>query len=207
MNSSARDADAARHLARLEEVRRGEPQAVDAWFRSEHPEVYRLCFGFLADNAEAEDVAQDAMLHLLDRLEGWDSNRPYRSWRDTVVLNLCRDRARRNEARGRAHVAAAALTAESKRTGALPSAGDPHGELERREVREVLMESLAALSPREREVFVLRDLEERSTSDAATCLGVTDSTVRSLLTLARRRLRGILDERLPGIESMGGEGV
>lgn len=180
-------------------VLEGSAEAVDAWFRAEHPEVYRLCFGFLADAEEAEDLAQDAMLHLMDRLEAWDGERSYRGWRNAVVLNLCRDRRRRNAARERAHARAAEsrLAAES---GLLP---DPGSEMERAEVQRVLADSLAALTPREREAFVLRDLEGIATARVAEILGVTPGTVRSLLTLGRRRLRGVLTERLPGVAGGG----
>ncbi len=177
----------------------GQAEAVDAWFRVEHPEVHRLCFGFLADAAEAEDLAQDAMVHLLDRLESWDPERSYRGWRNTVVLNLCRDRRRRTAARERAHAQAAEARLAVEH-GVLP---DPSVELERAEVQRVLRESLAALSPREREAFVLRDLEELATAEVAAMLGVSAGTVRSLLTLARRRLRRILGERLPGVAGGG----
>lgn len=61
--------------ARVVAAMGGEPAAVDAWFRAEHPEVYRLCAGFLADATEAEDIAQDAMLKLLDNLHAWDRRR------------------------------------------------------------------------------------------------------------------------------------
>ena len=187
---------------RIRGLRSGDSKAVDAWFRSEHPAVYRLCFGFLADADEAEDVAQDAMLHLLDKLDGaertWDERRPYGVWRDTVVLNLCRDRLRRVGARGRAH--AAAVDARPDDYAVAP---DPHRELERREVRALLTEALRALTPREREVFVLRDLEGRSTEETAGSLAIGKSTVRSILTLARRRLRDVLGERL--IAPEGGE--
>ena len=180
----------------LDAVARGEPGAVDAWFRREHPEVYRLCLGFLADPAEAEDVAQDAMLHLLDHMDERDPGRPWRAWRNTLVLNRCRDRLRRAAARGRAEHAAA----EAALPDRLP---DPVVAAESGEVRAVLTAALGSLSPREREAFVLRDLEGVSTAEAARALGVGESTVRSLLTLARRRLRNLLGERLPGLA--GGE--
>ena len=51
----------------------GDALALDRWYRREHPEVWRLCVGFLADAAEAEDVAQDAMLKLHDELPRWDA--------------------------------------------------------------------------------------------------------------------------------------
>ena len=173
----------------------GDASAIDRWFRAEHPQVYRLCLGFLADEAEAEDAAQDAMLHLLDHLADWDRSRPWRAWRNAVVLNHCRDRLRRTDARRRAHERSV-LERDDGGHGVLPDPGD---ELARAEVLDVLRATLAALSPREREAFVLHDLEGHPTEEAAALLGVTASSVRSLLTLARRRLRGLLAERLPGV--------
>ena len=184
----------------VQAVLAGDAQAIDRWFRGEHPQVYRLCLGFLANEAEAEDAAQDAMLQLLDHLGAWDRSRPWRGWRNAVVLNHCRDRARRADARRRAHERAL-QEGEPAARGILPDPGD---ELARSEVLDVLRATLAALSPREREAFVLRDLEGHSTEETSALLGVTDSSVRSLLALARRRLRGLLGARMPGLAGGGG---
>jgi RNA polymerase sigma-70 factor (ECF subfamily) len=171
---------------------RDEPEAFDAWFRAEHAVVWRLCFGLLADDAEADDLAQDAMLHLHDHLHAWDTRRPYASWRNAVVANLCRDRLRRAAARRGAESAAA----EAGLPDRLPA---PEDGARRAEVRAALRAALGALSPREREVFVLRELEGAATSDVAATLGVEPGSVRSLLTLARRRMRTLLADRLPGL--------
>lgn len=170
-------------------VRAGEAQAIDRWYRAEHPRVWKLCLGFLADAAEADDVAQDAMLHLFDRLDGWDPARPWVGWRNTVVLNLCRDRTRRRTARRRAEESVAEFAAPTP----LP---DPHAEAARGEVGDVVRAALVELTPREREAFVLCELEGLPTAEVAAQLGVGESSVRSLLTLARRRLRGLLAPRL-----------
>ena len=181
----------------LRAVRAGAPAAIDAWFRAEHPEVYRLCFGFLAHAADAEDVAQEAMLHLLDRLDAWDPTRSYRAWRTTLVLNRCRDRLRRGDARRTAEEGAVL----ARREQPLPDPGD---DLERAEVAETLAHGLRALPPREREAFVLRDLEGLATEDVARALEITESSVRSLVTLARRRLRECLGARLAPEGEAGG---
>ena len=176
----------------LRAVEAGAPEAIDAWFRSEHPEVYRLCFGFLAHAADAEDVAQEAMLHLLDRLRSRDPAHSYRAWRTTLVLNRCRDRLRRHESRRSAEEGAALALAERP----LP---DPHDAVERAEVERTLALALRSLPEREREAFVLRDLDGMATDEVARALEISESTVRSLLTLARRRLRELLGARLaPG---------
>jgi len=177
----------------LASIAAGEPEAVDAWFRREHPQVHRLCFGFLANAAEAEDASQDAMLHLLDHLHQFDPERPYAAWRTTVVLNLCRSRRRSSTARQVAEDSAALLRSEPQ--------PDTASVVQQAEVRLVLQQSLEKLSPREREAFVLRDLEGNPTEEVADCMGVEPATVRSLLTLARRRLRGFLERRLGAVDA------
>jgi RNA polymerase sigma factor (sigma-70 family) len=166
----------------LHAVRTGAPEAVDAWFRAEHPEVYRLCFGFLAHRADADDAAQEAMLRILDHLSDWDTTRSYRAWRTTLVLNRCRDRARRAQSRRAAEEGAAGRRHE--RVDLDPGSAAEHAETEER-----LALGLRALPAREREAFVLRDLEGLATADVARTLEITESSVRSLVTLARRRLR------------------
>lgn len=170
------------------------------WYRREWPDVYRLCFGFLADAAEAEDLAQDAMMHLRDRMPDFDPAGDWRRWRTTVVANLCRDRLRRLDARRRAEDRAA----EVRLPPVLP---DPATAAENAETREVLRAALAALTPREREVFVLRDLEDLPYSEIAPALDIGESTARTLVALARRRLRGLLGPRLFPDLAAGGSGA
>ncbi len=175
----------------------GLPRALERWYEAEHPVVWRLCLGLLADRAEADDLAQDAMLHLHDHLDRWDRSRPWEAWRNSVVLNLCRDRLRRAQARRRAEASAAEVRLP-------PALADPVAGLERAESTALLAASLGTLSEREREAFVLHELEGRPTAEVAASMAIEEGSVRSLLTLARRRLRNLLASRLertlPGAE-------
>lgn len=169
----------------LTAVLAGEPEAVDAFCRDQHPRVFRLCVGFLACAVEAEDLAQDAMLHLLEHLPRYDAARAFDTWRNRVVLNLCRDRLRLLARRRRAESAAA-----EHRKDAVSS--PPVDALDRADLRDALTRALSALPQREREALVLRDLEGNAAADVAAAMGITRSSVRSLTTLARRRLRDLL---------------
>jgi RNA polymerase sigma-70 factor (ECF subfamily) len=62
------------------------------------------------------------------------------------------------------------------------------------------MRSLAALSPREREVFVLRDLEELDVRETSRVLGCSNLSVRVHLSAARRKLREAIRRDLPHLE-------
>jgi RNA polymerase sigma-70 factor, ECF subfamily len=165
--------------------------AFDAWYRREFPAVYRVCFGILVDPARADEVARDAMVHLHDRLAGYDRARPFSTWRNTVVTNLCRDRLRRQKVRAQIEQDAAASTL-------IPALPDPHDEAAANEVMTLLRDALSRLSPREREAFVLVVLEHSSPQEAAIALSIGESSVRSLVTLARRRLRLLLGPSLVG---------
>ncbi len=162
---------------------------VERWYGTEYPAVWRIALGFLARPDEADDVAQDAMLRLLDVLSEWDAARPYRAWRNAIVANLCRDRLRRIETRRRIETSAGAV----RTPGSLPA---PDQAAEDGEVRRLVADALAGLTDREREVFVLRDLEGVPTDEVASTLGVGESTVRTLLSLARRRIRDLLAPKL-----------
>lgn len=170
-------------------------RAAEDFFRRERPVVYRLCFGFLLDAAEAEDAAQDALLKLHDSLAGFDPARSWESWRNSVVLNHCRDRCRKARVR---------RIAETK--SALPSVNEidpspgPDRAYAAAESIERLRGALAALSVREREVFILRDLEGQDSREVAAVLDITEGTVRSLSCLARKRLRELLADVVLGAE-------
>lgn len=180
----------------IERVLQGDPKSLDSWYRAEFPSVWRLAIGVLLRAEEAEDLAQEAMLKLHDRLSAWDPKRAYAPWRNTLVLNLCRDRLRRMDARRRAESEAASEESSNQATS-------PSARMEQGELRRLLHSALAQLSPREREAFVLRELENHPSEEVAAAMGIEVASLRSLLTLARRRLREYLGRTAP--ELIGGE--
>jgi RNA polymerase sigma-70 factor (ECF subfamily) len=169
----------------------GDPDAVDRWYRADFAAVFRIALGFLASAADAEEAAREAMVRILDGLASFEVGRNYFVWRTTIVANLCRDRLRRSAARRKFEDRAADEFTNF-------STESPERAVEQSELRKMLAAALARLPDREREVFVLRDLEGASTEAVASALGIGESTVRSLLALARRRLREILRPKLLG---------
>ncbi|MEL6713976.1 MAG: sigma-70 family RNA polymerase sigma factor [Planctomycetota bacterium] len=165
-------------------LRRGD-DVVGDWFARAWPLVHRLCRGFTASGIDADDVAQDAMVHLYDHIQKWDPERSYAAWQRAVVLNHCRNQ-RRAANRRRAHEDAAGVERVTKAQTTPPEA------LEHSELGELVDRFLSMLPPREREAFVLCDLEGMRPVDAAEVMGVADSTVRAALTLGRRRMKDAL---------------
>lgn len=181
-------------------VVRGDADALARWFELESRQVYRLLLGLSADRALAEDLAADVLPKLLDQLPTWKGTSSYRWWRTALVTNAWRDQERRRAARKTAELR---LTVACNIAEPLP---DPSDAAQAAEVRALLVKALSGLPPREREVFVLRDLEGHAFESIAALLEISEGTVRSLLSLGRQRLRTFLGPRLQSLTAKSPHG-
>jgi RNA polymerase sigma-70 factor, ECF subfamily len=146
----------------------------------------------LRDDAEAEDIAQEAFLRLWRNAASIEIGPGgVRPWLRRVVSNLCIDRIR--SARNTSVVAEVPETAE-------PASQDRV--LEEQELSGRVDAALQGLPERQRLALVLFHYEGMSQVEVGTVLGVTDEAVESLLARARRTLKaGLKDEwqsLLPG---------
>ncbi len=146
---------------------------------------------------EALEVAQEALLRAFRSLARFDVSRSFRNWLFQIAANEARDRYRR-KSRELAAFSEVVDRAPSATIGS--AAADPEAGHDRQELRAGIMRSLAALSPREREVFVLRDLEELDIRETSRVLGCSAISVRVNLSSARRKLRDAIRRDLPHLE-------
>lgn len=125
--------------------------------------------------ADAEDAVQDALLAAWNRDDDPDS---YRAWVTTAALNRARSATRRLRAEQRA----------LDRLPAVATAGERADEADRTDVAR----ALARLSLRQRQVTVLRYWLDMDVAAIACVLGVSDGTVKTQLSRARRALAPLL---------------
>jgi RNA polymerase sigma-70 factor (ECF subfamily) len=146
---------------------------------------------------EALDVAQEALLRAYRSLAGFDVSRSFRNWLFQIAANEARDRYRKKK-RESAALRDAADGGPLAMTGT--SVTEPEAGQDRQELRAGILRSLAALSPREREVVVLRDLEELDIRETSRVLGISSLSVRVHLSSARRKLRETIRRDFPHLE-------
>jgi RNA polymerase sigma-70 factor, ECF subfamily len=137
--------------------------------------------------ADAEDIAQEALLRVWINAPRWRPTAAFRTWFHRVVLNLCLNWRRR-----RPFVALEAVGDPPD-----PSAGAV-AQIERTEADRAMAAAIAALPDRQRAAVVLTYHEGLGNAEAAAVLETTVSGVETLLVRARRTLReklaGMLDE-------------
>jgi RNA polymerase sigma-70 factor (ECF subfamily) len=146
--------------------------------------IVTLARRMLKDEAEAEDIAQEAMLRLWRAGETLDLG-PHglRPWLRRVTSNLCLDRIRA----GRRTV----VTDEVPEVAEAPTQAT---RLEAQDLADRVGEAMAALPERQRRALTLFHHEGLSQAEVGEILGVSDEAVESLLARARRALRASLEK-------------
>ena len=165
----------------------GDVRAFEALVSAHEQKILRVLRFLGVPVSDREDVAQEVFVRVFRHLGGFRRGRPFGAWVYRITVNAAHDWRLRF-----------AGTLEevpwNDEAARIPGAGtDP--DLARR-----LVAGLAALTERERAVFVLRELEGLDTADVARALGITSITVRRHLGLARDRLRRLLEDekKIPG---------
>ncbi len=152
---------------------------------------------------EALEVTQEALLRAFRSLGRFDPSRSFRNWLFQIAANEARDRYRKKTREQAAfmEVAGRVPSATTRSAAATRlSRTDPEAGHDRREIRADITRALASLSPREREVFVLRDLEELDIRETSRVLGCSTLSVRVNLSSARRKLREAIRRDFPHLE-------
>jgi len=159
------------------------------------PAMLSLARRMLGDPAEAEDVAQEVFLKVWRHAGSWrPGHAKFETWMHRVALNLCLDRLRRS----------------SRRSLELhPGLEDPRASatrsLDERQRARRIRGALVRLPVRQRAAIVLCYYQGRSNIEAAEILGVSVDALESLLSRARRALKGDLagerEDLMAGLES------
>lgn len=126
-------------------------------------------------------------------LGSYDPEKSFGNWLLGILMNEAR--RHRRKMKWAASGGLASLSPEDERK--LRAIDDPEGDHLRQEFRTRLMECLDGLSTREREVFLLRDIEERSIRETAEILRSSSVSVRVHLSAARRKIKDRVREKSP----------
>lgn len=151
--------------------------------------IVTLARRMLRDEAEADDIAQEAMLRLWRSGETLELG-PHglRPWLRRVTSNLCLDRIRQSR-----------RTVVSDEVPEVEEAPTQMTDLEDQDLARRVGEAMQALPERQRRALTLFHHEGLSQAEVGEVLGVSDEAVESLLARARRALRKSLEKEWQGL--------
>jgi RNA polymerase sigma-70 factor (ECF subfamily) len=187
MKAPAEPRDEAQMIA---SILAGDTQLYHQLIRPYERSVYMMALSYMKNEADAEDVAQEAFLKAFHHLTTFRAEAKFSTWLIGIALNEARSRLRREATLRMESIDDTPDEAGHTSPVILRDWREvPSEALERKEVRQMLQEAITNLPTIYREVFVLRDVEELNNVETAAALSITVGNVKVRLHRARLMLQ------------------
>lgn len=171
----------------------GEIEMFEILMRRYNRRVYRTVRAIVRDNAEAEDVMQDAYVRAYANLGQFAGLAKFSTWLTRIAVN---------EALARVRMRKRLVYLPGEDTGGIgmniytSQTSDPEQNALAKELSSVLEEAVDSLPEAYRSVFMLRQIEDMSTAETAECLDISEEAVKVRLFRAKALLRDELCSRI-----------
>lgn len=181
----------------------GETQLYHQLIRPYERSVYMMSLCYVKNDADAEDVAQEAFIRAFRNLAAFRGESKFSTWLISIALNEARSRLRRqaairivsldelqghDELRGAERPISSAFASDWREL--------PFALVEREEIRNILRRAVERLPDIYKQVLLLRDVEEFNVNETAQILDISTSLVKVRLHRARMMLQKLLAPQL-----------
>ena len=155
----------------------------------------RIAYQYLRDPADADEAVQDAFIKVFLHIEQYREELPFDVWFMRILVNACLDRLK-SRTRQQRWIASPAEDSHEARPVEQASAPEPSTEhqLLMRERWGQVVQAVATLPDRQRLVFTMSHIDERTAAEISEATGMSPATVRVHLFRAIRKLRALLGD-------------
>ena len=174
----------------VQTIRGGDSDAFEQLVRRKTSKVYALCYRIIGNAEDAKDISQLVFIKLWENLEKYDPQYAFDTWLYRMVTNVAIDFMRNKQSRENAVNSNLRLvrTSFDAEQGVI---------VQHKEIENVFNEVSANLSPKQKTIFIMNQMEDLPSSEIAKILGCRESTVRNHLFNARKAMQQELQERYP----------
>lgn len=174
----------------------GEPALLELIMRRYNQRLFRIARAILRDDGEAEEIVQDTYIRAYHHLSDFHGPQGFGSWLCRIAVNQARMRARRADWQTRQPVCTALDNTRPEAAMNRSASPTPEDDMYRSQLRELLQHAIDDLPDTYRVAFMLREVEQMSVREAATCLDIEPGTVKTRVFRARRQLRRLLRDEI-----------
>ena len=150
--------------------------------------VYRLAYRFTGTVDDAEDITQEAFIRLWKNLSRYRAEVKLTTWLYKIVTNLCLDFLKSRHKRATKHMV------DVNDQWQIASTFTTDQSMINQELRVAVEKLTADLSPKQKAVFILRDMEEVEMSEIALILSMDPGQVKSNLYYARKKVSEMITD-------------
>ena len=145
--------------------------------------VWRVCYNFMHNSEDAEDLTQEVFLKAYRNLEKFEGRSSFKTWIYRIAINTSQ-----NELRRRSRRPQVSTTPLDTATEFMPSSEDVEKSTQTRAEHQLLVEAFKQLRPVESQVLIMKDLEGRPYAEIAEELDISLSAAKMRVQRARDAL-------------------
>ncbi|WP_258096037.1 sigma-70 family RNA polymerase sigma factor [Salinibacter sp. 10B] len=177
---------------KVDALKAGSEHAFRCLFEQERERLHNFVWKIVGDADEAENIVQEAFAEAYRQIDSFRGEAKVSTWLFSIARHLAYGHVRKSKRHNyKEHEILEFLQAEQNEGTTVTEKA-----VETAERKRIVHDALQELPEHYRRVVQLRDLEEKSTTETAERLGLTEVNVRVRLHRARKQLRGHLCKRM-----------
>ena len=174
----------------IERFQRGDLYAFDLIVKRYKDQLLNFIYRFVGSQEEAEDIVQETFLRVYRKRKAYKRIAKFSTWIYTIAGNLARTELRRRKRRKLFSVTD--MGYEDRDYEISDEVYNPESQVDGLIQEEIIQKEINNLSPKFREVIVLRDVQELSYEEISKIINVPIGTVKSRVNRGRLKLQNKL---------------
>lgn len=183
----------------VELSRGGDPHAFNELMQRHQAGALKVALSILRDKQDAEDEVQNAFWKAFEHIHQFQQDAKFSTWLTRIVVNQCLMRLRQSRRAKFTYIDDTEVGDEIMSLELRDSRQSVEEKLAQCEAADMLQVEIRRTPPLLRNVFLLRDVQERPMQDVAEDLGISVAAAKSRLLRARAELRNRMQRRCGGI--------
>lgn len=175
----------------IERIKEGDEEALKDLMEKKIDKLHSFCTRLLGDREEAKDICQMVFLKVWEQAYKFNPYYSLNTWLYKIAYNLCIDTIRHKKSVDQMQKKYLEIVRIEKKSHS------PFKELEEEELEKILKELSFKLSPKQRAVFLLHELDEIPTPEIAKILKCSQATIRNHLFYARKFIFAEIKKKYP----------
>jgi RNA polymerase sigma-70 factor (ECF subfamily) len=172
----------------VREVLAGDKDAYGTLVTRHSQNVFRVAFRITGDEADADEVVQEAFLRGYQRLQSFESRSEFGTWIYRIAVNCALNMINKGKIEATYRIGEE-IDPESRQVQVADGSAGPERTLLSREIESMQAAAMQTLTPTERSAFILRHMEDRSTTEIASALEIAPNAAKQAVFRAVQKLR------------------
>ncbi|MCK4966271.1 sigma-70 family RNA polymerase sigma factor [bacterium] len=183
----------------IERFQNGDVYAFEQIVQRYKDQLLNFAYRFLGDREDSEDIVQETFLRIFRKKHAYKNIAKFSTWIYTITGNLAKTELRRRKKRKLFSLSG--LKYDNKEYEIPDTRRNPEEQADSAVKDEIIQSAINSLSPKFKEVIILRDVQELSYEEISSIVKVPLGTVKSRVNRARLKLQGLLKDLLVSPEN------